>query len=180
MLDDTRLAAHLAALRAAQGWTLADLADRSGLSRATLSRIENAEVSPTAAALGQLCAAFGLSMSQLLAMVESDFRPVIPLDQRASWTDPDTGFTRTVISPAAPPLRGEWLLCTLPADTTRSYDRPPRPGLEHHLLLGSGDLTVTVEGNAHALHPGDCLRYQLWGATEFHSAGGATYLLFLT
>lgn len=180
MLDDTRLATHLASLRAAQGWTLADLADRSGLSRATLSRIENAEVSPTAAALGQLCAAFGLSMSHLLAMVESEFHPVIPAQNRATWTDPATGFTRTVISPAAPPLRGELLLCTLPADTTLAYDRPPRPGLEHHLLLQTGTLTVTVEGTAHTLTPGDCLRYQLWGGTRFHSAPGATYLLFLT
>ena len=180
MQNDLHLARHLASMRAERGWTLAQLAAQSGLSRATLSRIENAEVNPTTQALGQLCAAFGLSMSQVLAMVEHSFQPVIPPAQRARWTDPQTGFTRTVVSNAAAPLRGELLLCTLPADASLSYDTPPRPGLEHHLLVNSGQLTVTVDGTQYALRPGDCLRYQLWGQTRFHSPTGAEYLLFLT
>lgn len=179
-MNDLRLASHLASLRADRGWTLAQLSDRSGLSRATLSRIENVEVSPTAQALGQLCAAFDLSMSQVLAMVEREFRPVIPAEQRTTWVDPATGFQRSVISPAAAPLRGEVLLCDFPADADISYDAPPHPGLEHHLLLQTGQLTVTVEGRSHTLAEGDCLRYRLWGSTRFQSSTGATYLLFLT
>ncbi len=180
MLDDHRLAAHLATLRAERGWTLADLAERSGVSRATLSRIENAETSPTAQVLGQLCTAFGLSMSHVLAMAEGGFRPVIHPADRTDWTDPDTGFVRTAISPATAPLRSEILSCTLPPGTSITYDAPPRPGLEHHLLMQSGTLTVTVEGVPHDLTRGDCLRYQLWGTTRFHSPNGASYLLFLT
>ena len=37
-----------------------------------LSRMENAEVSPTAQVLGKLCAVYGLTTSRLLYMVESD------------------------------------------------------------------------------------------------------------
>ena len=36
------------------------------VSRASLSRLENAEVSPTASVLGRLCAAYGLTMSRLM------------------------------------------------------------------------------------------------------------------
>lgn len=180
MLDDTRLAAQLANLRTERGWTLADLAARSGVSRATLSRIENTETSPTTQVLGQLCSAFGVSMSRLLAMVESDFRPVIQGTDRAIWTDPATGFSRSVVSDAAPPLKGEVLLCQLPPGSDISYDAPPRPGLEHHLLMQSGKLGVTVDGVTHAIGPGDCLRYQLWGQSRFQSDIGASYLLFLT
>lgn len=179
-MNDVLLASHLAGLRANQGWTLAQLSERSGLSRATLSRIENAEVSPTTQALGQLCAAFGLSMSQVLAMVEQEFRPIVPADQRSTWVDPATGFRRSAISPAATPLRGEVLLCELPAGADITYDAPPHPGLEHHLLLQTGQLTVTVEDHCHTLVEGDCLRYRLWGGTRFQSSTGATYLLFLT
>ena len=54
--DRSKLASHLRCLRGAYDMTLAVLAERSGISRATLSRIENAEVSPTAETLGQLAA----------------------------------------------------------------------------------------------------------------------------
>ena len=57
--------------------TLAVLAERSGISRATLSRIENAEVSPTAETLGQLAAVYALPMSQLLSPLEQGFQPVL-------------------------------------------------------------------------------------------------------
>ncbi len=56
---DRRIAQRLKTLRAERGWSLDELAGRSEISRATLSRLENAEVSPTASALGKLAAAVG-------------------------------------------------------------------------------------------------------------------------
>ena len=60
------LAEHLRTLRVDRGLTLQELAAKSGLSRATLSRIENGEVSPTAETLGRLASAFAVPISQLL------------------------------------------------------------------------------------------------------------------
>ena len=74
---DTQIAARLRALRAERNWSLDDLAKRSDVSRATLSRLENAEVSPTANVLGRLCAAYGMAMSRLMRMVEEEFEPVV-------------------------------------------------------------------------------------------------------
>ena len=54
---NARLAQRLRELRHERGWSLDELAARSGVSRATLSRLENNEVSPTAAVLGRLCPA---------------------------------------------------------------------------------------------------------------------------
>ena len=56
---DKQIAQRLKSLRAERDWSLDELAKRSGVSRATLSRLENAEVSPTASVLGKLCAALG-------------------------------------------------------------------------------------------------------------------------
>ena len=67
---DRRIAQRLKALRQERGWSLDELAGLAGVSRATLSRLENADVSPTAAVLGKLCAAHGLTMSRLMMMVE--------------------------------------------------------------------------------------------------------------
>ncbi|MFB8167641.1 helix-turn-helix domain-containing protein, partial [Kitasatospora purpeofusca] len=56
---DERLAERLAELRVERGWTLEELARRADVSRSTLSRVERAEVSPTAALLGRLCTVYG-------------------------------------------------------------------------------------------------------------------------
>ena len=69
---DLRLAQRLADLRQQQGWSLEELAQRTGLSRATLSRVERAETSPTASLLNRLCAAYGLNMSRLLSEIEDE------------------------------------------------------------------------------------------------------------
>lgn len=165
-LDD-RLASRLRSLRQERGWSLDALAERSGVSRATLSRIENSDVSPTASVLGQLCSAHGLTMSRLMSLVEEEFRPLVPRDEQAVWTDPSGQFNRRSVSPPAATLRAEVLECVLEAGASISYREPPRKGLEHHLVLLKGSLTMTVDGQRHKLKSGDCLRYQLSGASEF-------------
>ncbi|WP_436637203.1 helix-turn-helix domain-containing protein [Microbaculum sp. FT89] len=178
---DTRIARRLKELRGERGWSLDDLAARSGVSRATLSRLENAEVSPTATVLGKLCAAYGLTLSRLMLMVEDDFAPLVRRDAQTVWTDTTTGFTRRIVSPPADALAAEGLECGIEPGARIAYDAPPRPGLEHHMLLLEGELRVTVDGHTHDLRPGDCLRYQLFGPSEFltPSHTGARYVLFM-
>lgn len=71
---DLRLAERLAELRVSQGWSLEQLAQMTGISRATLSRVERAETSPTASLLGKLSAAYGLTTSRLLMALEDNPR----------------------------------------------------------------------------------------------------------
>ncbi|WP_171102423.1 MULTISPECIES: helix-turn-helix domain-containing protein [unclassified Ruegeria] len=183
MLDNlsNRLATRLNELRQSRDWSLDHLSQASGVSRATLSRMERGDVSPTAETLGRLCAAYGLPMSRLLMMVEDSFDPKIPFERQPEWRDPETGFTRRSVSPPATGLSGEVLEGHLPPGATISYETPPRPGQEHHLILLDGALTLTVDGTAHALNAGDCLRYHLAGPTRFETgpARGARYLLVL-
>ncbi len=176
---DRRIAQRLKTLRAEQGWSLDELAGRSDVSRATLSRLENAEVSPTASVLGKLAAAYGLTISRLMHLVEDDFAPLIRRDAQSLWSDPSIGFKRRSVSPPAQTLAAEVLECTLEPGTRITYDEPPRRGLEHHLLLTEGRLDITVDGQSHVLSPGDCLRYQLFGASTFvtPAESGARYIL---
>ncbi len=178
---DDRIAQRLKGLRAERGWPLEELARRSGVSRATLSRLENAEVSATAGVLGRLCAAYGLTLSRLMHMVEDAHAPLVRRGMQPVWTDPDTGFRRRAISPPAQTLAAEALDCELPPGTRIAYDDPPRPGLEHHLLLVEGRLQVTIGGQTHDLAPGDCLRYRLFGASAFATPDHtpARYILFM-
>jgi transcriptional regulator with XRE-family HTH domain len=178
---DRLIAQRLKGLRAEHGWSLDELAKRSNVSRATLSRIENAEVSPTTSVLGKLCAAYGLTMTRLMHMVEDDFAPLIRRSTQSVWTDPTIGFRRRSVSPPAQTLAAEVLECELEPGTHITYDRPPRSGLEHYLLLIEGQLEVSVNGQAYDLRPGDCLRYQLSGPSAFTTSEqcGARYILFI-
>lgn len=177
---DHQIAQRLKILRAERGWSLDDLAKRSGVSRASLSRLENAEVSATAAVLGRLCAAYGMTLSRLIRLVESEFQPLVRHDEQPVWIDPNSGFVRRSISPPARTLAAEALECRLDPGTEIVYEAPPRPGLEHHLILVEGVLHVTAEGREHRLGPGDCLRYQLFGRSEFRTGEQpARYFLFM-
>lgn len=178
---DRRLAQRLRTLRGKQGWSLDDLAKRSAVSRATLSRLENADVSPTASVLGRLCAAYGITMSRLMMMVEDEFAPLVRRDNQPVWTDRSVPFRRRSVSPPAASLSGEVLECELGPGARIAYDAAPRPGLEHHLLLLDGQLDITVSATTHSLSPGDCLRYQLDGPSTFATpaSAGARYLLIM-
>ncbi|MBL0371613.1 helix-turn-helix transcriptional regulator [Rhizobium sp. KVB221] len=178
---DHQIAQRLKALRNEQGWSLDELAKRSQVSRATLSRLENTEVSATASVLGRLCAAYGIPMSRLMRMVEEQFEPVIRHDAQPLWVDAETGFRRRSISPPSQTLAGEVLECELPAGTRLAYDQPSRKGMEHHLLMIAGTLDFTIDGRELRLGPGDCLRYQLFGATTFEAGpdASARYFLFM-
>jgi transcriptional regulator with XRE-family HTH domain len=178
---DRRIAERLRSLRAERAWSLDELAKRTDVSRATLSRLENAEVSPTASVLGKLAASYGLTISRLMHLVEDDFAPLIRRDAQPVWSDPSVGFRRRSVSPPAQALAAEVLECALEPGMRITYDEPPRRGLEHHLLLTEGRLDITVDGRSHALRPGDCLRYQLFGASAFETPAdiGAKYILVI-
>lgn len=178
---DRRLAERLRALRIDRGWSLDDLSARSGISRATLSRLENAAVSATASVLGKLCAVHGITLSRLMVLAEPDVTPLVRRNEQAEWSDAATGFTRRIVSPPSDALNGEALECRLAAGRRIAYDDAPRPGMEHHLVMLEGRLCVTVDGAAHDLQAGDCLRYRLNGPSSFETPPkiAARYLLFI-
>ncbi|MCX5440880.1 helix-turn-helix domain-containing protein [Streptomyces sp. NBC_00063] len=168
---DARLAARLSALRAERGWSLGELADRSGVSRSTLSRAERGEISPTASLLNRLCAVHGRTMSQLLSEVEAAPAQVVRADEQTVWTDAASGFVRRSVSPPQAGLRAEVVEGRLEADADVAYDRPPIPGLEQHIWVLEGTLKITVRDSEHTLRAGDCVRFRLWGPTRFHCPG---------
>jgi transcriptional regulator with XRE-family HTH domain len=166
-----RLAERLGALRAARGLSLDDLATATGISRATLSRIERAEVSPTAVQLNRLCAAHGWTLSRLMASAEGEAPALVRAAGQPFWTDPTNGFRRRAASPPGPGLRVEIVEAELPAGIAIDYETPPVPGMEQHVLCLSGALEFSDAGAVFALRAGDCARVRLRGPTRFHATG---------
>jgi transcriptional regulator with XRE-family HTH domain len=168
---DARLASRVAELRVAHGWSLDDLAGRTGVSRSTLSRLERGEMSPTASLLGKLCTAYGWTMSRLLAGLEGEAPAVVRAADQARWHDAASGFIRRSVSPPHAGLRGEVIEGELAPGADIAYDAPPVTGMEQHVWVLDGSLELTDDGTVHRLGAGDCLRFRLWGRTRFRSPG---------
>ena len=180
-IQDTeqRLAARLAELRLQRGWSLDELSIATGISRASLSRIERSETSPTAALLNRLCVAYGLTMSRLLSEVEKGVDLLLTRDQQPVWQDETSGFHRRNVSPPATHFRCELVEGKLRPGARIDYDAPPLHGMEQHIWLREGELTVSMDSQQWTMKAGDSLRFHLTGKSSFaaHLTEGARYLL---
>lgn len=168
---DDALAVRLSELRQTAGLSLEDVARSSGISRATLSRIERGDNSPTASALGRLCATYNVTMSQLLVEIEDDAPRLVPRADALTWSDPETGFVRTAISPPARGYGIELVWGELPPGATVDYSAPPAPGMEQHIVLFAGRLQLRLGDGVYELRRDDCLRMKLFSTASFHNPG---------
>src|SRR5580692_5698392 len=92
--SSTRIAHRVRLERDMRGWSLAELAERSGVSKATISKIEREEVSPTAVILVRLAAAFDLTFAGLLLRAEGMGQRLSRAPEQPLWRDPETGYLR--------------------------------------------------------------------------------------
>src|ERR1700723_3803664 len=96
LIDDAsaQIARRLRLERDARGWSQADLAERAGVSKATISKIEREEASPTAVILVRLAGAFDLTLAGLLVRAEREGERVSRFADQPQWRDPETGYLR--------------------------------------------------------------------------------------
>jgi len=165
---EARIAAGIKQRREALALTVNDLALRSGVSRAMISKIERVEASPTAALLGRLCNALGITLSSLIATAEA--APSLPLSRAKAqlvWRDPETGLRRTMVSPMNTGSRVEIVQLELPANASVTYDRQQLQQYEQQILVLEGTLTIATEGQEIDLEAGDCLYRQVGPGHRF-------------
>jgi transcriptional regulator with XRE-family HTH domain len=168
---EDRIAARLRARREELGLTLEGLAERSEVSRAMISRIERRESSPTAALLGRLCAGLGITLSGLMAAVESSPSRLLAAAEQPTWRDPATGFERRAASPAGTGSPVELVHGTLPPGARIDYPALVPPRYDQHLFGLRGVLTFTSGGVSHAVGAGDCLHCALDRPHSFANRG---------
>jgi transcriptional regulator with XRE-family HTH domain len=178
--DGALLANRIRAERETRGWTIAGLADRSGVSRAMISKIERGETSPTATLLGRLSAAFGLTLSQLFARPADDaVGQIARAGEQIAWRDPRTGFLRRSLTPpeatpgnAGAPLELVW--GELPPGAQIAYPAAAFAFIaDQQLVVIDGALTLVQGGGVHALGPGDCFRFGPPRDVLFRNSGAA-------
>jgi transcriptional regulator with XRE-family HTH domain len=157
---DARLGARVRCEREARRWSLSELAAYSGVSRAMIHKIERGESSPTAALLGRLSGAFGLTLSELLARVEGAMRGgrVWRAAEQAQWRDPDTGYVRRQVAPVpGSTLPLELVHVELPAGAVVPFPAAAYTFIQQLVWVLKGRLTFVEGAVTHELGAGDCL-----------------------
>jgi transcriptional regulator with XRE-family HTH domain len=156
---DSRLGARVRIERERRGWSLSDLAQRSGVSRAMISKIERGEASPTASLLSRLSGAFGLTLSTLLARAEAvRTGRLVKAEDQLRWTDPATGYVRRQVAPApGSELPLDLVEVELPSGASVTFPAVAFTFVRQLVWVFAGRLSF-VEGEVtHSLGPGDCL-----------------------
>jgi transcriptional regulator with XRE-family HTH domain len=152
-----------------RSWSLAQLAERSGVSKAMISKIERQDVSPTAAILGRLAAAFDMTLATLLLRAEGGSR----LSRAAAqplWRDPATGYVRRqVFSRPDHPL--ELVEVELPPGQKVSFPAWSYAHIRQIVWVRKGRLSLNEGHERHELHPGDCLGFGPPSAVTFANEG---------
>lgn len=167
-----RLSARLKMERERRDWSLAELAHRSGVSKAMISRIERNETSPTAALLGRLSGAFGLTLSTLLGRLDESGERLRRAKDQPVWRDPGSGYVRRQISPPdAMPL--ELTQVRMPPRARVSFPASSYAFIRQMIWVQQGSLSL-VEGNQrYRLEAGDCLAFGPPQDREFSNDGNA-------
>ena len=124
MMDifDIELGHRIRQLRAASGLSLDQLAQKSGVSRAMISRIERAEAQATAALLGRLCAGLGTDLGWLFQQGAETPQDVSRRGEQPVWRDPDTGYLRRNLTPAGARSPTRVIEVELPPGATVAFD----------------------------------------------------------
>lgn len=141
--------------RERRGWSLTDLAENSGVSRAMINKVERGESSPTATLLARLSGAFDMSMSQLIALTEVRSGTLVRHENQPVWQDPETGYIRRHVSAGQIPL--DLVSVELPAKT--AVPMPVISYLSRRQLIWvmEGRLTFEEGAKTFEMLAGDCL-----------------------
>lgn len=168
---DRRLGARLRAARLRQGLTLEAMSERTGVSRAMISRVERGESSPTAALLVRLGSGLGLTLSALLDEGPTQ-GPLARRDAQPVWRDPASGYLRRNVSPRGTGSGFEIVEIVLPAGARVVLDNAvAAPALDQQIWVLEGALELTLGETRHNLAQGDCLQMHLRERIAYHNAG---------
>jgi transcriptional regulator with XRE-family HTH domain len=181
-----RLARRLIQLREELGLSIGDLATRSGVSRAMISKIERGESSPTATVLNKLSIGLGTVLPNLFGpesyaeprLQQRD--PVASRKGQPEWRDPDSGYRRRTLTPAtaAQPLQLSEIHFPPGARVTFENAFGDAKVVQQIWML-DGSLELRLGKELSVLKSGDCIAMTLDRPVTFHNPGrkDARYLV---
>ncbi|MEM1288287.1 MAG: helix-turn-helix domain-containing protein [Pseudomonadota bacterium] len=164
--------------RKTRKWSMSDLAGRSGVSKAAISKIERGEMSPTASVLVRLADAFGLTLAGLLIRAEHHDEAVQRAADQPLWEDPDSHYVRRQLFRSADnPI--ELARISLPAGAEVTLPMGGFDPVKEIVHVLEGTLNITDSGQTHTLGDGDSYGLSKTDAVTFANRGSQPCLYLI-
>jgi len=174
-----RLGVRVKELRRGQGLTLAELAEKSGVSRAMLSKVERGEKNPTLVVAAKVAEGLGVSLSRLLGQEERREVVLVPKGRRLVARDAETGFERQLLSPSFVGRGVEFVRNVVPEGSTSGEFPAHRRGVEEYVVVEAGRLRAVLGGEEHTLEEGDAVFLEADVPHRFDNVGLGTCSYYL-
>ena len=170
-VSSEQLGVRVRELRGRRGLTLEALAERSGVSRAMISKLERGEKNPTLVVAAKLAEGLGVTLSQLVGIEERREVVVVPRQGRMVMRDSETGFERQLLSPSFIGRGVEFVRNSIPEGSTSGEFPPHRKGVAEYVVVERGRLRATLGGEEYLLEEGDAVYFEADVPHRFDNAG---------
>jgi XRE family transcriptional regulator, regulator of sulfur utilization len=151
-----RVGANLRKIRVHRGLSMEALANRVGVSKVTLVKIENGEANPTLSVIWKIANGLSVPVTALLS-VETDVA-ISRKRERVGLSDPDDVFVvEPVFRSDQPHVFELYWGYMQPHSTYRSEAHAP--GVVEFITVMSGRLDVEIEGERYQLDEHDAIRF---------------------
>jgi transcriptional regulator with XRE-family HTH domain len=176
------LNAHIArtvrALRQSRGWSLGALAERAGLSKTIVAKIETGDGNPSMETVLRLADALEITIGSLLAADRPPGTHVVRVEGAAFVRSRSGLLGRGIFSDG----RGRRVEIheVIIEPGVDYHSNPHRPGTEELVVCLSGSLDVGPEGHEVALRDRDAAQFPADVPHRYRSEGGCTALCLMS
>ena len=173
-----RIARTLRREREAAGLSVSELSRRAGVSKATVSQLENGSGNPSVETLWALGVALGVPFA-VLVDEQQQGPTLIRADERAGVPSAASAYRASLLSASPPGARRDvYIIEAEPGEPRRSA--PHHAGTTEHVILMSGRALVGPADDAVLLEPGDYLSYAGDGPHVFEATAAGTRAVLIT
>ncbi len=173
-IEPAAVGSRVRALREGMGLSLRELAERSGVSAATLSQVERGESSPTLAVAARIADGLELTLSQLLRLDEGGHVTIVRAGSGRRRRR--AGHAVEELTPPLPGQRADVSLHALePGAATGGKGDPPmhEPGSRETVVVLEGEIELAIDGEPHRLQAGDTATFDADLPHHLHNPGQA-------
>jgi transcriptional regulator with XRE-family HTH domain len=155
--------------RTARGWSLDELATRSGVSRAMIVQVEAAKTNASLGTICELADALGVPVPSLIETTKESRVQIVSADETSViWSDANGGFARLLCGTATRQKAELWSW-KLGAGSEHASKAHPR-GTREIIWVMTGALTVRLGDEEFTIGAGDSIIFEADLAHTYHNA----------
>jgi transcriptional regulator with XRE-family HTH domain len=164
-------ASQLRKLRVNSGLTLQRLAEKSHVSKSTISKIERRDVQPSLDIAVRLAEALNSTLSEMVR--HDEYARVVKISRKdqSVVADPQRRWERRLLSPIFTGANLEMLYATVKPEVSLGTFPKHAKGTEEYIVVLRGELRISINGTAYSLQSGDSLFFE---ADKDHSLENPT------